>query len=197
MCSSPRRSCQRERGVMVAREQPHARGLDGRDHQPRLATRDLPKCGRTLLLDLRVRRKIFKRQHVVRRKPQNLVGTAARRSTGMPRARSRAASQQPCCRRPAPAHGASRRAHEIRKVERPRRGGKSGHTSPPRAAREMATHTLKDWRAFQVRDQLADERKNHAVSSVQRATLGASAESSSRASPPSRGSPVRTPAASP
>jgi hypothetical protein len=30
----------------------------------------------------------------------------------------------------------------------------------------MTTYTLKDWRTFKVRDQLADERKNHAVSSV-------------------------------
>ncbi len=56
--------------------------------------------------------------------------------------------------------------HEIGKIESPRSRGEPGHTSPARAAREMATHTLKDWRSFKVRDQLADERKNHAVSSL-------------------------------
>src|SRR5580698_3102756 len=57
-------------------------------------------------------------------------------------------------------------ADEVGKVQSSRGRGEAGHTSPARAGREMATHTLEDWRAFKVRDQLADERKNHAVSSV-------------------------------
>ena len=57
-------------------------------------------------------------------------------------------------------------ANEVGKVKSSCRGGEARHTSPARAGREMATHTLKDWRSFKVRDQFADERKNHAVSSV-------------------------------
>jgi hypothetical protein len=57
-------------------------------------------------------------------------------------------------------------ADEVGKIEGTCGRSESGHTSPTRAGREMTTYTLKDWRTFEVRDQLADERKNHAVSSV-------------------------------
>jgi hypothetical protein len=54
-------------------------------------------------------------------------------------------------------------AHKVGEVESSRGGGESGHTSPTRAARQMATCTLKGGGVLQVRHQFADEGKNHAV----------------------------------
>ena len=65
---------QRQRRIIVAREQPHARRLNRRDHQFRAPAGELPQRRRPLLLDLAVRRKIFKGQHIVRRQTQHLVG---------------------------------------------------------------------------------------------------------------------------
>ena len=54
-------------------------------------------------------------------------------------------------------------ANEVGKIERAGGEGEAGDTSSPRAAAQMAAHTLKGFRVLQVREQLADEGKNHAV----------------------------------
>ena len=64
---------QREGGVVVAREEAHASGLHRRDDKPCLVGSKLPERGGSLLLNLRVGRDVFKRQHIVRRQAQDFV----------------------------------------------------------------------------------------------------------------------------
>ncbi len=115
-----------------------------------------------------MRRKILKRQHIMRRKTQHLVGIqragqlARRQHRRMQRLGRLVVRDQDQHRRMRPMRRL-RSAHKVRKVEGPRGRGQSGHTSPTRAARQMATCTLKGVGVLQVRHQLADEGKNHAV----------------------------------
>jgi hypothetical protein len=55
----------RETGVKRGITQPHARRDERRDHDMRRTGHDFPQRGGALFLYLQVRRKIFKRQHVV------------------------------------------------------------------------------------------------------------------------------------
>ena len=53
-------------------------------------------------------------------------------------------------------------ADEERKIEGAGGEGESGDTSAPRAGAQMASHTLEGFGVLQVRQELADEGKNHA-----------------------------------
>ena len=127
-----------------------------------LPRRNLPQRSGARLLNLRMRRKILKRQHIVRRQPQHL--RRIQRSGQLAGAASTAACSASAALLSATTitQRALRRADEVGKIERPRRRGQSGHTSAPRASAQMAAYTLKGLRVFKVRKQLADEGKNHA-----------------------------------
>ena len=57
-------------------------------------------------------------------------------------------------------------ADEEGKVEGAGGEGEAGDTSAPRASAQMAAYTLKGFRVLQVREELADEGKNHAELSL-------------------------------
>ena len=148
---------QRERGVVVAAEEAHAGGLDGRDDEARrVAGADLPERGGAGLLNLRVRREVFERQDIVRGEPQDLRGVeragqlAGGEDGGVQRLGGFVVGDDD-------ERGRLRGADEVRKIERAGGGGESGDTTTPRSAAQMATHTLKGLGVLQVRKQLADK----------------------------------------
>ena len=53
-------------------------------------------------------------------------------------------------------------ADEEGKVEGAGGEGEAGHTSPPRASAQVTAYTLEGFGVLQVRQELADEGKNHA-----------------------------------
>ena len=59
---------------MVAGEEAHAGGFDGRDDEARGPGGDLPERGGARLLNFRVGREVFEGQHIVRGKAQDGVG---------------------------------------------------------------------------------------------------------------------------
>jgi hypothetical protein len=132
----------------------------------------LPQRRGALLLDLRVGRDVLKRQHIVRRQPEHLAGVersgelAGREYVGVERLGGLVIGNQHQSGRLTRA-GRLGRADEVGKIKGARGRGQSGHTSPARAAREMATHTLEGGGVLQVRHQIADEGKNHADISLQ------------------------------
>ena len=65
---------QREGAIVVAREEAHAGGFDGRDDEAGGASGDLPERGGAGLLNLGVRGEIFKGQDVVRGQAQDGLG---------------------------------------------------------------------------------------------------------------------------
>ena len=158
---------ERERGVVVAGEEAHAGGLDGGDDEARRwPAGDLPERGGARLLDLGVRRKIFEREA---RRARGGGGRSRRASAPVS---SQAARTAACSASAAllsattTSAGRLRGADEVRKIEGAGGEGESGDTSAPRAAAQMATHTLEGFRMLQVREELADEGKNHAVFSL-------------------------------
>ena len=107
----------------------------------------------------------------MRREPQHLIGASAPVS-------SHAASTAVCSASAALLSGDQhqrRRLHrrgQTPEIQRPRSRGEPRHTSPARAARQVATRTLKRNGGLQVRHQLADEGQNHAVFSLATCNLG-------------------------
>ena len=62
--------------------------------------------------------------------------------------------------------GLPRGAGHQRKVERTRGRGQSGHTSPPRTQAEVPAYAIECGGVLQLRENFADEREDHAVSSL-------------------------------
>ena len=152
---------QGERGVVVAREEPHAGGFDGRDDEAWPVPRgDLPERGGARLLDLGVGREIFEGQHVVRGQAQD--GSAASAPVSSQAASTAAWSASAALLSATRMRqGALAAADEERKIERAGGEGEAGDTSAPGAGAQMAAHTLEGLRVLQVREQFADEGQNH------------------------------------
>ena len=126
---------------MIAREELHASGFHWCNEQLDAAVGEFPKRCSALLLNFRVRREIFKGENVMRGETENFVrGERAGElgggeEIGVERVRGLVVGDED--------DGLSLgAANEGWKVESARGCGESGHTSPTRAARKMATHTL-------------------------------------------------------
>ncbi len=145
---------------MVAREESHAGGFDGRNDEARSPGGNLPERGSARLLNLSVWREILKRQHIVR--GQTKDGVCGERSGqlaggedgGVQCLGSLVVGDQNQTRRVS-------RADEKRKIQRAGCKRQSRHTSAPCASTQMAAHTLERHRVFKVRKQFADEGQNH------------------------------------
>ena len=141
---------QRKARIVVAPKQFHAHSFNWRDHQPCSAGRQLPQRNGSLLLNFRVRRKILKRENIVRRKPQDLRGRDHSRQLTSCQYR-----RMQSLRRLIVGNNHQRRRlprpHKVRKVKSASRGCESGHTSTPRATCQMAAYTLKCCGGLQVR----------------------------------------------
>ena len=61
--------------IIARRKQPHRCRLDGRDDDRGISTGHFPENGCTLLLHVRMRREIFKGQHIVSGKPEHPFGS--------------------------------------------------------------------------------------------------------------------------
>ena len=161
---------ERERSVVLTPKQPHAGRFHGRDDEPRLPAGDLPQRGRAPLLYFAVRGKILEGQDIVRGQPQHLMGLertgeVAGREHGRVQRLGGVVIGDQHQRRSLP------RAHEVGQIQGARGRGKPGDTAATRAPGQVATHTRKRLGAFQIRNQLADEGKNHATSVYQRQAL--------------------------
>jgi hypothetical protein len=117
---------------------------------------DLPEGGGAGLLNLGVRREIFKREDVVSRKAQHgfcrerAGELAGGEDGGVQRFGGLVVGNDDDARR-------SGGTDEVRKVKGAGRGGESGDTSAPRTAAQVAAYTLKGFGVLEVRKQLADE----------------------------------------
>jgi hypothetical protein len=154
-----------EGAVEVAWEELHAGGFDGGDDQARLIggwLAEFPEgCGAGLL-NLWVRREIFEGENVVGRKVEDGFGgegsgeLAGREDSGVEGFGGFVVGDDDDA-------GGVGGADEVGKVECAGGESESGHTTATRASAEMAANTLEGFGVLQVREELANEGKNHAV----------------------------------
>ena len=122
---------------------------------------DLPERGGAGLLDLGVRREVFEGQDVVRGKADDGCGISAPvRSQAARTAWWRASAALLSATRMSAGRVAC--PDEERQVERAGGEGEAGDTSAALAALEMAADALEGVGVLQVREEIADEGKNHA-----------------------------------
>jgi hypothetical protein len=153
---------QGEGSVVVAGEELHAGGFDGRDDEAGLRGGDLPEgCGAGLL-DLGVRGEIFEREDVVGGETEDGFGgerageLAGAEDGGVEGFGGLVVGDDDDA-------GGRGGADEEGKIEGAGGEGEAGDTSAPRASAEVAAYTLEGFRMLQVCEELADEGKNHAV----------------------------------
>ena len=152
---------QRKGAVEVAGEELHAGGFDRGDDKAGLTGGDLPERGRARLLDLGVRGEVFKGENIVRWKPEDGFG-GERAGEFAGGEDGRVKGFRGFVVGDDDDAGGVCGADEEGKVEGACGEGQTGDTSAPRASAKVAAHTLKGFGVFQVRQQLADEGKNHA-----------------------------------
>jgi hypothetical protein len=147
--------------VVVAGEETHAGGFDWGDDEASLVGGDLPESGGAGLLNFGVGRKIFERQDVVsgeaeygfaREGAGKLAGTEGGGVEGLGRFVVGDDDET----------GGVGGSDEEGKIEGAGSEGQTRDTSAPRASAQVAAYTLKSVRMLQVRQELADEGKNHA-----------------------------------
>jgi hypothetical protein len=147
--------------IVVAREKAHARSFYWRDYEAYLSGCNLPEGSRASFLNLRVWRKIFERKHVMGGKAKDRLSGegpgefASAEDGGMKSLGGLIVGDDDDTRN-------AGSADEERQVQRPGCESEAGDTSTTRASAQMAAYTLKCVGVFQVRQELADERKNHA-----------------------------------
>ena len=111
---------QRQPRVVAPRKQPQRHRLHRRNHNRRRASNKLPKHSSPLLLNIRMRRKILKRQHIMRRQPQHALGIdGARKFAAPPSAKPAPAPQQPCYPAPPRSPALSRPSRKQRNIQAP------------------------------------------------------------------------------
>jgi hypothetical protein len=154
-----------EGAVEVAREELHAGGFDRSDDQAGLlggGLAEFPEGCCAGLLDLGVRRKVFEGENVVSWEAEDgFRGEGSGEFAG---------GEDGCVERLGgfvvgdddDTRGVGC-ADEEGKVESACGEGESGHTTAPRASAEVAANTLEGFGVLQVREELANEGKNHAV----------------------------------
>ncbi len=152
----------RQPGVERGREQPHARGLDRRDHDAGFAGRDLPQHGGALLLHVRVRRQAFKGQHIVRGQAQHplRLHRAGQLGGGAQRDLKRLGG---LVVRNQHDHRRLRSAREERDVEGARGGGEPGDTTAPTTEAQVPAYAFKTFGVLNVRERIANKGKDHAA----------------------------------
>ena len=134
---------------------------DGGNYDRRRSAGDLPQRRGAFLLKLRVWRQILKGQHVAR----------GQRDHGI-RIASAGEFTEAAQHRDEVFNGAVVADHEnqgplggaLKKREQQGFGGRcdSGHTNPPRALFQMGGRTREGWKFFHVREEFANEGKQHA-----------------------------------
>jgi hypothetical protein len=151
-----------EGAVKVAGEKLHAGGFDGSDDEACLISGDLPEGGGAGLLDLGVRRKIFEGKDVVGGEAEDGFGgedsceIAGGEYGGVECLGGFVVGDDDDA-------GGRCGADEEGEIESAGGEGESGHTTATRASAQMAANTLEGFGVLQVREELANEGKNHAV----------------------------------
>ncbi len=147
-------------GVVLEFEELERRGFDGSNQYIDAAGRELPQRRRALLLQVGVRRKIFKGKHI--------VGGKAHHTRGIDGAGELASGLQQrleCLGGLVVGNDYDRRllggTRHQRQVKRPRRPSQSGHTPPPRTQAQVPANALKPRAMLQLREDLADKREDH------------------------------------
>ncbi len=153
----------RQPGVVVAVKQLQRRRLHRRNQNRHRSGRQLPQSRRPLLLHIRMRRKIFKREHIVGRQPhqRRRVHRAGQLAPGAQHRLQRLGGLVVGHHHDHRLLGSAR--HQ-RKVKRTRRRRQSRDTPPPRTQAQMPSYALKSRRVLQLREDFADKRENHVVS---------------------------------
>ena len=156
---------EREGFVVVAAEELHAGGFEGGDDEFGLAGGDLPEGGGALLLDFGVRGEVFK--------GEDIVAGQAEDGRGIERAGELAGAEDGGVEGfgglvVGDDHdgGGSGGADKEWKIEGAGSGGEAGDAPAPGASAEMAADTLEGFRVLEIREEFADEGKNHADSSL-------------------------------
>ena len=150
----------RQARIILEIEELQRRRFHRRDQNIDGPGRQLPQRRRALLLHVGVRRKIFKRKHIVGGKAHH-----ARRIDGARQLASRLEQRFQRLGSLVVGHHHDHRLlggpRHQRQVERSRCRGQSGHTPPARTQAQVPANALKSRGLLQLREHLADERENH------------------------------------
>ena len=158
--SSPRLSVTASAGVVLEIEELERGGLDGRDENIDSAGGELPQRRGALLLHVGVRREIFKGKHIVGRKAHDArrIDGAGELASGLEQRLQRFGGL-------VVGHDDDDRLlggpRHQRQIERPRRRGQSGHTSPARTQAQVPANAFKSRGMLQLRKNFADKREDH------------------------------------
>ncbi len=153
-----------ERGVEVRLEEFEAGGLNGRDDQPRGSGGDLPERGGSRLLDLRVRREVFKGQDVVSWQAENGLGVErAGQFTGSEHGRVQGLGRFIVGHQNQRGRGGG--LHKVGEIERAAGERESGDAPPALSGFQMAADAVEGVGVLEVRDEFANKGENHGVCS--------------------------------
>ena len=151
---------QGQASVVAARKEPQRDRFHGNDDDGCRAGDELPQHGRALLLDIRMRREIFKRQDIVCRQTQHALGIdgpgelAAGAESEFKRFSGLIVRHDDDDR-------LFRGACEKRDVQRAGGCGQSRDTPAPRSKAEMPAYAIECGGLLQLREDFADKREDH------------------------------------